>query len=66
MKKQQLIQGQDYHGWAWQYLGDCNGDLTHGAIFHWAEPHRPSSRSKPTNKGRWIRVKFVAIQEERK
>lgn len=62
-KKRRLVQGRDYHGWAWKAESD---DRLNG-LFFWAEPHKPRpdvhaevySPVKPSEKGKWVRVKFV-------
>lgn len=57
--KKKLNQGKDWHGWAWKPGGN---DFNRGELFHWAEPYRPRKRNgTPTEKGKWVRVKFVEV-----
>lgn len=60
--KKRLIRGRDWHGWAWMTFSD---DFEHGELFHFAEPLKPLDK-RPTEKGRWVRVKFVLVDERDK
>lgn len=60
MKRKRLKQGRDYHGWAWEGYGpEWRKGGTDG-LFHFAEPKRPT-KAHPTERGRWVRVKFVKV-----
>lgn len=60
-KKRRLIQGRDWHGWVWKHLAKTDSILKYGELMHWAEPMEPKN-SHPTEKGKWIRVKFVEVE----
>ncbi len=53
--KRRMKQGRDWHGWAFK-AADAD---TKGFMF-WAEHSKPNNR--PTEKGKWVRVKFVEIK----
>jgi hypothetical protein len=62
-KSKRLVQGRDFHGWAWK-ADDWHVD-GRSCIFNWAEPYRPKLRQgSPTEKGRYVRVKFVEVSNE--
>jgi len=59
-----MKQGRDWHGWAWK---DNDPDMQQGGtdgLFFWAEPDRPAE--KPSDSGRWIKVRFVEVSKQRK
>ena len=52
-KKRYKIQGRDWHGWV------CK--LPEGPLCFWAEPKEGPPQF---NCGKWVRVKFVEVDEE--
>lgn len=59
--KKKLVRGKDWHGYAWKHLGDGSSVIPHGCLMRWAEPTRPPEKH-PTEKGKWVRVKFVEVK----
>lgn len=60
-KVRRLKQGRDYHAWAWKHTGN---DRLKG-FFHFSEPFKPNKQwenPKPSEKGKWVRVKFVEVR----
>jgi hypothetical protein len=53
--KYRKIQGRDWHGWAFYDPGKDGVGMC-----HWAEPIKPKGQ-KPSNTGKWVRVKFVRV-----
>lgn len=63
VKRKRLVQGKDFHGWAWKPAGDDWAPGDPDRLFHWAEHYRPRKRNgTPTEKGKWVRVKFVEVK----
>ena len=58
--KRRLVQGRDWHAWAWEHTG---GDWSGSRLMHWAEPEKPKKGQPPTEQGRWVRVRFVPIDD---
>lgn len=64
-KRKRLVQGKDYHAWAWKAKSN---DRLNG-LFFYAEPYKPAgpgSRNQthteqPSEQGKWVRVKFVEV-----
>lgn len=56
MKRKRLVRGRDWHAWAWKHLGEDSRYLPYGGFIFGAEYQR---NGKPTEKGKWVRVKFV-------
>ena len=54
--RKRLIRGRDWHGWAFWEPG--RGGL---GMCHWADVEKP--KEKPSPNGRWVRVRFVRVQE---
>jgi hypothetical protein len=61
LKRNRLVQGHDYHGWAWK---EPTWDGESNVLFFWAEPYRPKRRNgRPTPDGKWVRVRFVEVRK---
>lgn len=58
MKLKRLKRGRDWHGWAFH-----DAELNGSGLCLWAEVERPAT--KPTPRGKWVRVRFVKIRERR-
>lgn len=57
-RRKPLKRGRDWHAWAWKHTGN---DKLKG-FFHYAEPYKPNMKwedPKPSEKGKWVRVKFI-------
>lgn len=52
-RNRRLIQGRDFHAWAWKCTDKCNCGLEDNA-----QPYR--GRTLPG--GRWVRVRFVEVK----
>ena len=57
-KKGRKMQGRDWHGWAWKTGHTLKKP---GELFHWAEPDRPAVDNRPSESGKWVRVRFVEV-----
>jgi len=57
-KRKRLVQGKDYHGWAWE-IGEGSGK---GSFCWFAEAYKPPTANNPTETGKWFRVKYVKVK----
>lgn len=61
-KRRRLVQGRDYHGWAWKPNEDNGSRYPDDGLFHWAESRRPTKEDPPpTPSGKWVKVRFVEV-----
>lgn len=56
--KKRLVRGKDWHAWAWKAGKTWSKP---GELFWWAEPNYTRPRKRPTESGKWVRVKFVEV-----
>ena len=60
--KRRKVRSKDWHAWAWK----AGKTWPHpGELFYWAESDRPphgSPESKPTDSGKWVKVKFLEVK----
>lgn len=61
MSAKRLKRGRDWHGWVWRAVGKEWRQRGEDGLFFWAEAERPKSR-QPTDRGRWVRVRFVQLR----
>lgn len=59
-RKRRLVQGRDWHAWAWEYTG---GDWRGSRLMRWASVEKPNIKLL-TGPGQWVRVRFVKVRQQ--
>jgi len=60
--KKRRVRGKDWHAWTWK---DTSGTYNIGrnpSDFVWWADYAPDKSNHPTDKGKWVRVKFVEVK----